>query len=127
MATNRVLQVVVADDSVVYRAALARLLISLPHIELVGQAADGAEALQLVQRLVPDLLILDLGMPKLSGIEVLAHVRALQLPVVVLVHSAQANACDEPMLQKLGAAAFVPKGEVEALVLALVRIAESLE
>jgi DNA-binding NarL/FixJ family response regulator len=126
MASERVLRVVVADDSAGYRAALAHYLATLPHIELVGEVADGEEALRLVQALAPDLLILDLHMPKLSGIAVLERMQAQQLPTAVLVLSAQPEAYYQQMLPELGAAAYVPKGEIAALATALERLTTAL-
>lgn len=64
-------RVVVADDQPLMRRAMAELLDSEPGFEVVGQAADGAEALELVRELEPDLLLCDLQMPQVTGVEVI--------------------------------------------------------
>ncbi len=67
--------VIVADDHALFREGLVMLL-SLQHdIKVVGEAADGLEAVSLVEALQPNILLLDIRMPKLSGHEVLAQIR----------------------------------------------------
>ncbi len=62
-------RVVVADDQDLVRTGLAMILNAQPDIEVVGEAADGAEAVDLARRLHPDVCLLDIGMPKMDGIE----------------------------------------------------------
>jgi DNA-binding NarL/FixJ family response regulator len=80
------IRTVVADDHAGFRAALAMFLSTLPEIKVVGVATDGEEALKYVDELAPDLLILDLAMPKIDGWQVLAHLRkrATQPHTIVL-------------------------------------------
>ncbi len=66
MSTIRVL---VADDQPVARAGFRTVLDSAPRIEVVGEAADGEEAVELARRLRPDVVLMDIRMPKLDGIE----------------------------------------------------------
>jgi DNA-binding NarL/FixJ family response regulator len=63
------IRVVVADDQDLVRTGLAMILNAQPDIEVVGEAADGAEAVDLARRLRPDVCLLDIGMPKMDGIE----------------------------------------------------------
>ncbi|MDK9495304.1 response regulator transcription factor [Streptomyces katrae] len=65
---DRPLRVVLADDHTVMRAGLVALLASEPTVDVVGEAADGREAVRLVERLDPDLALLDLRMPVLDGV-----------------------------------------------------------
>ncbi|MGE7391186.1 response regulator [Streptomyces sp. NPDC004126] len=65
---ERRLRVVLADDHTVMRAGLVALLASEPTVDVVGEAADGREAVRLVERLDPDLALLDLRMPVLDGV-----------------------------------------------------------
>ncbi|OLF09925.1 response regulator [Actinophytocola xanthii] len=69
-------RVVVADDHPAMRAGVVALLGSEPHLEIVGEAGDGREALELVARLRPDVAVLDLRMPVLDGVAVTARIVA---------------------------------------------------
>jgi two-component system chemotaxis response regulator CheB len=70
------LRVLVVDDSLVMRSLLRMVLASEPAIELAGMAADGVSALDAIDRLKPDLILLDIEMPRMNGLEVLAELRA---------------------------------------------------
>ncbi|MBI3966718.1 MAG: response regulator transcription factor [Chloroflexi bacterium] len=69
------IRVIVVDDHPVVRQGLSAILGFESDIEVVGQAADGAEAVRLIRELRPDVVLLDLRMPKLSGVEVMREVR----------------------------------------------------
>lgn len=68
---SRKTRILIADDHTIFRDGLRRLLESEPEFQVVGEAADGAEALQLVQQFKPDILLLDLAMPRMPGLETL--------------------------------------------------------
>jgi DNA-binding LytR/AlgR family response regulator len=84
------MRVLVADDEAPARRMLARLLDQLGGHELVGEAASGLEALELVGRTRPDVLLLDIDMPELGGLELAA--RYAHLPPVVFVTAHDAHA-----------------------------------
>ena len=69
------------------RSLLRTALGTCPQIELVGTAQDGREALEAIERLDPDLVLLDVEMPCMSGLEVLAEIRARRLRVKVIICS----------------------------------------
>jgi DNA-binding NarL/FixJ family response regulator len=79
-------RVVLADDHPMYRYGVAAVLADVPEIDLVGQAASGEELLALVERVRPDVVLTDLRMPDLSGIEVTRRLVTAHadLPVLVL-------------------------------------------
>jgi DNA-binding NarL/FixJ family response regulator len=81
-------RVVIADDHASLRKGITRILGRVPDIQVVGEASDGAEALNLVETLTPDVLILDVEMPKLNGRRVAQQIKIESLPVKVLVLSA---------------------------------------
>jgi len=72
----RPIRVLVVDDSLVMRSLLRMVLASDPAIELAGMARDGVDALDAVDRLQPDLILLDIEMPRLNGLEVLAELHS---------------------------------------------------
>jgi two-component system, NarL family, nitrate/nitrite response regulator NarL len=80
--------VVVADDHPVYLDALSRVVEATPELTLVGSATDGGEAIDVIQRVRPDIAILDVEMPVHSGPVVAARLVALGLPTRVLFLSA---------------------------------------
>lgn len=79
------LRVLVADDEAPARRRLRRLLDALPDVEIVGEAATGAEAVAAIHALVPDLVLLDVQMPELDGFAVVAAVGVDAMPPVVFV------------------------------------------
>ena len=79
------LRVVIADDERPARHVLAALLRGYDDVALVGEAADGAEAVELIEREQPDLALLDLQMPELDGLGVVRVVRRDRLPLVAFV------------------------------------------
>lgn len=80
------IRVLVADDNHVVRLGLEQLLHSISGVELVGAAADGAEALELAQTCQPDICLLDVRMPVMNGIEAARRLSA-EHKVVMLTHS----------------------------------------
>jgi two-component system, NarL family, response regulator NreC len=81
------LRVLLADDHGIVRRGLKSLLESQSGVVVVGEAADGLEALRLCTEAPPDILILDIAMPKMNGIEVAARVQKLEHPPLVIILS----------------------------------------
>jgi DNA-binding NarL/FixJ family response regulator len=80
------MKILIADDSSVVRERLINLLADVPGVEVVGQAQDAMEARNLVEKLRPDVAILDLRMPKGSGADVLWDIRKLNpTPTVIML------------------------------------------
>ncbi len=80
------IRVVIVEDQTLVRQGIRSLLTLAGDIEVVGEAADGEEAVHLIPKLRPDVVLLDLRMPKLSGVEVLRQLRASEMlpPTLVL-------------------------------------------
>ena len=68
-AAGRDIHVLIADDQTLFRSGLAQLLSAAPRIHIAGEASDGAEALRLAHRLKPDVVLMDLRMPNMDGVE----------------------------------------------------------
>ena len=84
------MRVLLADDHGIVRRGLRTLLESEPGLQVIAEAADGLEALRLTAEHQPDLLILDIGMPKLNGIDVAARAQKLERPpktIILSMHS----------------------------------------
>lgn len=111
------MKVLIVDDSVVIRSAIRAALDGDARIELVGSASNGKIAIEMVQQKNVDLMILDLEMPVLGGIETLKALRALGSRVKVIVFSSLTTRGSEMTLEALaqGAQDFVTKPKSESL------------
>jgi two-component system, NarL family, response regulator len=83
--TTRVIRILIVDDHPVVRAGLASMLSTIPGLAVCGAAASGEEALDLIHAERPDVLLLDLRMPGMAGIELLKALRALPVSPKTLV------------------------------------------
>jgi two-component system, LytTR family, response regulator len=81
------IQVVLADDDELSLKQLQRLLGSFPQVKVVGLAHDGREAVELVDRVQPDLIFVDVEMPGLTGFQVLQAIKHKPIAVVITAHS----------------------------------------
>jgi NarL family two-component system response regulator LiaR len=82
------IKVVIADNHPAFREGLCRLLADEKELEVVGQAADGEEIVALCESLKPDVAIIDVAMPKLSGIEATKRIKEISPDTAVLIVSA---------------------------------------
>ncbi|GAB4263551.1 MAG: chemotaxis response regulator protein-glutamate methylesterase [Deferrisomatales bacterium] len=103
-------RVLVVDDSAFVRRALTRAIEADPEIQVVGTARDGGEALDQVARLDPDLVTLDVEMPRMDGLEALRRIMArAPRPVVMVSNLTEAGAAATLDALELGALDYVPK------------------
>ncbi|KPH13757.1 response regulator transcription factor [Chryseobacterium sp. ERMR1:04] len=107
---SAIIRVVLADDHVFVRDGIKSLLENEVNIEVVGEAVDGAHALEVVMTSKPDLLILDIRMPHLTGIEVVEKLRSEKNPVKIIMLSMHES--EEYVLKsiKAGADGYLLKG-----------------
>ncbi len=115
------IRVLVADDHPIYRDGLARTLEDAPGIRVVGAARDGEEAARLAEELRPDLVLLDISMPKGGGLGALARIRALDSPPPVAMLTASEDEEDLSQAMKAGALGYLLKGVGGAELIDLVR------
>lgn len=102
-------RVLLADDHALVRSGLRLLLSATPDIEVVGEAGDGHEALRLARDLSPDVLLLDISMPGLNGLEVAARVATDHPRTRVLVLSMHRSESYVHQALKAGAAGYLCK------------------
>jgi DNA-binding NarL/FixJ family response regulator len=101
--------VVLADDHTIVRQGLRALLASEPDLTVTGEAIDGPQAIQLVERLRPNVLVLDLMMPGLSGLKVTREIRQSSPQTRVVILSMHANQAYVLEALQAGAVAYVLK------------------
>jgi DNA-binding NarL/FixJ family response regulator len=82
------IRVILADDHAVVRKGIREFLTEPGNIEVIAEASDGDEAIALIDQLRPDVAVLDIQMPRRSGIEVCRHVRAQHWPIGILILTA---------------------------------------
>ena len=109
------LRIVIADDSLVIRKELKKVLSSVKGLTIVGVAADGALALWLAQTTNPDVLILDMSMPKLNGLQVLQEIRKKDNSMTVIMFSADPALILQDACLKAGANFYLNKSQLNEL------------
>ena len=118
------MRVLLADDHGIVRRGLRSLLEEAGH-SVVAEAADGLEAVRLCEEHRPDLLILDIGMPKLSGIEVAARAQKLDRPPAVIILSMHADESYIIRALAAGARAYLLKDATDEDLLPAIRAVAS--
>jgi two-component system nitrate/nitrite response regulator NarL len=107
--SNLPIRIVIADDHPIFRDGLRRLLEAEPHLRVVGEAADGAEAVTLVRQLEPDILLLDLAMPRVPGMDALRELASAKHPVRTILLTASVERPQILEALQLGARGVVLK------------------
>lgn len=104
-------RILIADDSRVIRTRVASWIAAEDDLELVGQAEDGPQALELFGRLHPDVVVLDIEMPRLDGVATLGQIRAIDPHVPIIMFSALTDSGSRMTVASMlaGASDYVPK------------------
>jgi DNA-binding NarL/FixJ family response regulator len=118
------MRVLIVDDVAAVREALRLLLSDEPSVEVIGEAGDGEEALRMVERLQPDLVLMDMEMPRMGGLAAMRQIRSRPHPprlVAMSIYGAS-DALRAGALEA-GAEAYVEKGATLAEVVGALRAA----
>jgi DNA-binding NarL/FixJ family response regulator len=115
------IRVVLADDHPITRAGIKRFLDKAGDIDVVGEASNGEQALELVEKLSPDVLLLDMELPDLKGVTVAKRLKEAGLPVHILALSTYNNKQYIFGLLSIGAAGYLTKEEVPEMIVEAVR------
>jgi DNA-binding NarL/FixJ family response regulator len=104
--------VLAVDDNEAFRVAVRAVVAATPGFELVGEAGSGEDAVAASLHLAPDLVLLDVNMPDVDGLQTSRRLAGSERPPVVVLVSAEEDAASEQEVLGCGAAAFVDKRDL---------------
>ena len=115
----------IVDDEASVRRGLRMRLALEPDLEIVGEAEDGLEAIRLAKALQPDVIVLDVEMPHLDGMEAIGTLRLVAPGAAIVVLSIHGDEATREQVRKVGAKAFIDKQDGVAQLPATIRTAAS--
>lgn len=116
------IKVLIADDHAIVRAGLRALIVSDPGLELVGEASGGYEAIELIEKMKPDILVLDISMPDLDGIAVTKMLETKNYDVRILILTIHEDKALLREALKSGASGYVLKRVAEKELISAIKI-----
>jgi DNA-binding NarL/FixJ family response regulator len=118
------IRVLIADDHKLFAEALQAILATDARIEVCGHARDGAEAVEMTERLDPDVILMDISMPVMDGVEATRQIRGGHSRACVLMLTGSNSRHDVDRSRQAGAAGYVTKDRIAAeLIDAIVELA----
>lgn len=115
-------RILIVDDHPMMRDGLAALITAQPDLVVCGEAANAAEALQAVEKLSPDLLLLDISLPGKSGLEIIKDLAALQPRLAILVISMHDESLYAERVLRAGARGYIMKQEGGRRIMEAIRV-----
>ena len=108
-ATSSIIRVLIVDDARQFQEFLSLVLLERPKLRVVGRVADGLEAVRIVEELQPELILLDIGLPRLNGIEAARRIREVSARSRILFVSQESSADVMQEALSTGASGYVVK------------------
>src|SRR6266404_2151970 len=121
IASQTKIRILIADDHPVVRQGIIANLKPQRDMTIVGEAADGVEALALIKEHLPDIVLLDLRMPRIDGLDVVAEVKASRLPINVIIMTTFETEADVCRSMKAGARGYLLKDSSQEEILDAIR------
>jgi len=115
------IRIIIADDHAIFRDGLRRLLVSEKDFVVIAEASDGKEAVLLTQQLKPDILLLDLAMPRVPGMEALREMAHAEVSAYTILLTAAIEPFEVSCAMRLGARGVVLKASPPELLLSCIR------
>jgi DNA-binding NarL/FixJ family response regulator len=115
------IRVLIADDHRLFAEALDAILASEPEIEVVGRARNGQEAIEQALALKPDVILMDIAMPVVDGVEATKQIRKKQRKACVLMLTGSNARADVARAREAGAAAYITKDRIAAQLIEAIR------
>jgi DNA-binding NarL/FixJ family response regulator len=118
---SKKISVLIADDHRLFAEALEAILASEPEIEVVGRARNGEEAVEQALALRPDVILMDIAMPGVDGVQATKRIRRKQDSARVLMLTGSNSRTDVARAREAGAAAYVTKDRIAAQLIEAIR------
>lgn len=115
------IRVLIADDHRLFAEALEAILAAEPEIEVVGRARDGEEAVEQALTLKPDVILMDIAMPGVDGVEATKRIRKKDRKACVLMLTGSNSRTDVARAREAGAAGYVTKDRIAAQLIEAIR------
>src|SRR5512135_321458 len=109
---SKKIKILIADDHTIFRAGLAAFLKISDDFEVVGEAADGVEVIEAARKLKPDVILMDIAMPKLGGLEATLEIKKIDPNIKILVLTQYEDPLYVRRLLKAGASGYILKKAV---------------